>query len=217
MRSKKPKLTALWHSLDEATFGSERTLNLRESLPSAAEARARADAWLRAKQVAKSEDVLIITGRGNQSPGGIGIIRKEILGMMPGLRRRGVVESWREHSPGSIVVKLAPTTALFTAPKRRRGNDESKAATNMTSLSGLGSDTMLLLRQLALVNLDALGVEPDENFVRTEMGRSYSILVKAIPAADLTEEVLTKAIRNAIDDASGGYSPSNDKGARRKL
>src|SRR5690349_20294545 len=161
MRRDKPKLTALWHSLDEATFGSERTLNLRESLPAAAEARARADAWLRSRQVIKAEEVLIITGRGNQSIGGVGVIRKEILAMMPGLRRRGVVESWREHSPGSIVVKLAPTTALFTAPKRRRGNDDDKAPHDGTSLTGLNRDTMLLIRQLALINLDTLGVDPD--------------------------------------------------------
>jgi hypothetical protein len=30
---RKPKLTALWHALDEAAFGAERILNLRESLP----------------------------------------------------------------------------------------------------------------------------------------------------------------------------------------
>lgn len=202
MRRDKPKLTALWHSLDEATFGSERTLNLRESLPSAAEARARADAWLRGRQVAKSEEVLIITGRGNQSPGGVGIIRKEVLGMMPGLRRQGVVESWREHSPGSIVVRLAPTTSLFTAPKRRRGNDESTPARDSRTLTGLGSDILLQLRQLAIINLDTLGVDANEGFVRAEMERSYSILVKAIPAGERNEETLARAIRNAIDDAS---------------
>ena len=204
MRRDKPKLTALWHSLDEATFGSERTLNLRESLPSAAEARARADAWLRSRQVIKAEEVLIITGRGNQSAGGVGVIRKEILAMMPGLRRRGVVESWREHSPGSIVVKLAPTTALFTAPKRRRDNDADKTGREGASLSGLNQNTVLLLRQLALINLDALGVDPDEEFVRGEMDRSYSILVKAIPEADRTEAALMEAVKNAIEDASGG-------------
>jgi len=204
MRRDKPKLTALWHSLDEATFGSERTLNLRETLPAAAEARARADAWLRSRQVIKAEEVLIITGRGNQSVGGVGVIRKEILAMMPGLRRRGVVESWREHSPGSIVVKLAATTALFTVPKRRRGNDEETAPRKSTSLTGLNRDTMLLLRQLALINLDTLGVDPDEEFVRSEMERSYSILVKAIPEVDRTETTLMQAVKNAIEDASGG-------------
>ncbi|HKY99207.1 MAG TPA: hypothetical protein VJL35_15240 [Gemmatimonadaceae bacterium] len=212
MRRDKPKLTALWQSLDEAAFGSERTLNLRESLPTAAEARARADAWLRSRQVIKAEEVLIITGRGNQSVGGVGVIRKELLAMMPGLRRRGVVESWREHSPGSIVVKLAPTTALFTAPKRRRGNDEEQAPRKITSLTGLNRDTMLLLRQLALINLETLGVDPDEDFVRSEMERSYSILVKAIPEVDRTETTLMQAVKNAIEDASGGATPRGSAG-----
>jgi hypothetical protein len=212
MRRDKPKLTALWQSLDEAAFGSERTLNLRESLPTAAEARARADAWLRSRQVIKAEEVLIITGRGNQSVGGVGVIRKELLAMMPGLRRRGVVESWREHSPGSIVVKLAPTTALFTAPKRRRGNDEEQAPRKITSLTGLNRDTMLLLRQLAFINLETLGVDPDEDFVRNEMERSYSILVKAIPEVDRTETTLMQAVKNAIEDASGGATPRGSAG-----
>jgi hypothetical protein len=212
MRRDKPKLTALWQSLDEAAFGSERTLNLRESLPTAAEARARADAWLRSRQVIKAEEVLIITGRGNQSVGGVGVIRKELLAMMPGLRRRGVVESWREHSPGSIVVKLAPTTALFTAPKRRRGNDEEQAPRKGTSLTGLNRDTMLLLRQLAFINLETLGVDPDEEFVRSEMERSYSILVKAIPEVDRTETTLMQAVKNAIEDASGGATPRGSAG-----
>jgi hypothetical protein len=215
MRHDKPKLTALWHSLDEATFGSERTLNLRESLPSAADARARADAWLRSRQVIKAEEVLIITGRGNQSAGGVGVIRKELIAMMPGLRRRGVVESWREHSPGSIVVKLAPTTALFTAPKRRRDNEQDAGSASVMSLSGLSQETILMLKQLALINLDALGVDPSQEFLRNEMERSYSILVKAIPETDRTEESLKRALSNAIDDASGGAGAEEEKG--RKL
>ncbi|MEP6507541.1 MAG: hypothetical protein ABJC63_04880, partial [Gemmatimonadales bacterium] len=96
MHSGKPRLKALWNALDEAAYGRERILNLRELLPTAAEARTRTDAWLRSRQVMKSLEVLIITGRGNQSIGGVGIIRGEILGMLPSLRRRGVVESWRE-------------------------------------------------------------------------------------------------------------------------
>src|SRR5687767_10368772 len=86
------QLKALWHALDEAAFGAERTLNLRELLPSAAEARARSETWLKARQVTRPEEVLIITGRGNQSAGGVSAVRQEVLGMMPSLRRRGIVE-----------------------------------------------------------------------------------------------------------------------------
>lgn len=200
MRRGKPKLTALWHALDEAAFGSERTLNLRESLPSAAEARARTEVWLRGRQVTKPEEVLIITGRGNQSAGGIGIIRKEILAMMPALRRRGIVESWKEHSPGSIVVKLARTSALFAAPKRRRGADKVAASPSGRSLAGLDAETTAMLRQLSLKNLDTLGVDHEDDFVHKEMERIFSMLTNALPSAARTEEALRTSIRNALEE-----------------
>ena len=197
MDRRKPKLTALWHALDEAAFGSERTLNLRELLPSAAEARARTESWLRTRQVTKPEDVLIITGRGNQSAGGVGVIRKEILAMMPGLRRRGVVESWREHSPGSIVVKLAPTSALFSAATRKR---DTKPAEAVPELAGLESETLAMLRDLALRNLDSLGVYHEDPFLRHEMARIFSALASAIPPGERQEATLRAALRNAMDE-----------------
>lgn len=201
MQRGKPKLTALWHALDEAAFGAERTLNLRESLPSAAEARTRTEAWLRMRQVTKPEEVLVITGRGNQSAGGIGVIRKEVLAMMPGLRKRGVIESWREHSPGSIVVKLAPTSALFSAAKRRRDTKPASAATDNSDLAGLEIETILMLRQLALRNLDALGVDHAEAFVRQEMATIFSALTSAISAGDRREEALRTSLRNALEES----------------
>lgn len=201
MQHRKPKLTAVWRALDEAAFGSERTLNLRESLPSAAEARARTETWLRGRQVTKPEDVLIITGRGNQSSGGIGVIRREILALMPTLRRRGIVESWQEHSPGSLIVKLAPTSALFSAPKRKRTRDKSERAEGDTSPEGLHSITSGMLRQLALKNLDALGVDHEPQFVEQEMRRIFSTLTSALPANFRSEEALQNSIRNALDEA----------------
>src|SRR5512140_3198514 len=53
----KPKLKALWNALDEAAFGPERILNLREMLPTAIEARTKTDVWLRARQVRKQQGV----------------------------------------------------------------------------------------------------------------------------------------------------------------
>ena len=200
MQRRKPKLTALWHALDEAAFGSERTLNLRELLPSAAEARARTEAWLRTRQVMKPEEVLVITGRGNQSIGGIGVIRKEVLAMMPGLRRRGIVESWREHSPGSIVVKLAPTSALFAVAKRRR-DAKPVLPRDEGDLAGLERETVLMLRQLALRNLDALGVDHAESFVRQEMSTIFSALANALPAGERREEALRTSLRNALEES----------------
>ena len=202
MRHSKPKLAALWHALDEAAFGSERTLNLRESLPSAAEARARTEVWLRERQATKPEEVLIVTGRGNQSAGGIGVIRQEVIAMMPSLRKRGIVESWREHSPGSIVVKLAPTSSLFSAARRRRDSSPAKKPHSDPSISGLESETISMLRQLALVNLEALSVESTDSFVSAEMVRIFSILSSAIPEAARSEAALRSSIRNAIEEGT---------------
>ncbi len=197
----KPQLKALWQAMDEAVFGAERTLNLRELLPSAAEARARADVWLRARQVTRTEEVLIITGRGNQSVGGTGIIRQEILGMMPALRRKGIVESWREHSPGSLIVQLAPVSALLGAGKRRRDNKDSAAAEpTQESLNGLQAETRELLRQLAIRNLDALSIDADEQFVRQEMVRSFSTLLSSILDGAAREALLRAAILTALEE-----------------
>lgn len=203
MRPGKPKLKALWNALDEAAFGSERILNLREMLPTAIEARSKTDVWLRSRQVMKPQEVLIITGRGNQSVGGVGIIRQEILGMLPSLRRRGVVESWKEHTPGSIVVKLAPLSALLLASRRRR--DVSNAMPedpDPASLSALGSSTLRLLRHLAIQNLESLGVHDPKPFVEQEMLRTFSALAGSVPPGEQREERLRNAIRRALEEVS---------------
>lgn len=203
MRSGKPDLKALWNALDEAAFGPERILNLRELLPTAAEARSRTDMWLRSRQVVKSQEVLIITGRGNQSLGGIGIVRKEILQMLPSLRRRGVVESWKEHNQGAIVVKLAPMSTLLSETRRRRDNSSSMPSEpDPASLSALDADTLRLLRQLAAQNLEALGVKNPAAFMEQEMVRNFSTLASAIPAGENREARLREAILGAIEEVS---------------
>ena len=201
MRSDRPRLKALWNALDEAAFGAERILNLREMLPTAVEARARTDVWLRSRQVVKSQDVLIITGRGNQSLGGVGIIRQEVLDMLPSLRRRGVVESWKEHTPGSISVKLAPLSSLLLATKRRRDNpDAMPEEMNPASLSAFGADTLRLLRQLAVQNLEQLGVTDVKPFIEQEMVRTFSALARSVAPGENREERLREVIQRAIEE-----------------
>jgi len=203
MHSGKPRLKALWNALDDAAFGPERILNLRELLPTAAEARQRTDAWLRSRQVVKSQEVLIITGRGNQSVGGVGVIRQEILGMLPSLRRRGVVESWKEHNAGSLVVKLAPMSALLLAGKRRRDDSNAMPAeASPAALAELGAETLRLLRQLAVQNLDALGVNDVNPFIEQEMLRNFSSLASSVAGDENREERFRDAIRRAIDEIS---------------
>src|SRR5438105_14094129 len=107
MRSSKPSLHSVLKAFDEAEFGVKNILNLRESLPTAADARYRAEAWLRERQISRASEVLVITGRGKQSPGGNSAVRSAILGLLPLLRRRGAVTEWRVHSPRSFVRKPA--------------------------------------------------------------------------------------------------------------
>src|SRR5581483_8401542 len=114
-------LTGLRQAFDEARFGAQHTLNLRESRPTAQEAIVRAEAGLRQQQVDRAEEVLIITGRGNQSEGGVSVVRESVLRLLHTLKRRGVVSGQEEHTPGSFVVTLAPVSALWESPKRNRG------------------------------------------------------------------------------------------------
>ena len=86
-------------AFDELRFGPLRTLNLRDGLPSADEARDRADRWIRTKQVERAGELLVITGRGNNSENGVGRIRQSVLALLPSLRRRNVITGWEEHTP----------------------------------------------------------------------------------------------------------------------
>lgn len=196
----RPQLKALWQAMDEAAFGAERILNLRELLPSAAEARARAETWLKARQVTRAEEVLVITGRGNQSAGGVSPVRQEILGLMASLRRRGIVESWREHTPGSIVVKLAPVNSLLNAGKRRRDADARPVVSSPVLLQGLEAETRDLLRQVALSSLETLGIEATDLFIEDEMIRVFSTLMRSVPDGAGREAALRAAMVMAIEE-----------------
>jgi len=72
-------LNGLQRAFDEVRFGAARTLNLRESLPTGAEAARRAESWLRQHQVQQSAELLVITGRGNNSQAGIAVVREAAL------------------------------------------------------------------------------------------------------------------------------------------
>lgn len=186
-------------AFDELRFGADRTLNLRAGLPSVEEARGRAEGWLRAKQVERAGEVLVITGRGNNSPDGIPAIRQAIVALFPSLRRRNVISGWTEHTPGSFVVKLAPVSALFETPRRMR-YPVRPAEPVPRSLATLSADTLELLRQLAVANLAALGVRDFSRFTESEMARTFATLSAALPGSDDLEADLRAAIREALDE-----------------
>src|SRR5450432_4364369 len=91
----------LRQAFDELRFGAARTLNLRASLPTAREAAARLDSWLRQQQVQHAGEVLVVTGRGNNSDDGISVVRDASLRTFGDLRRKGVISGVSEHTAGS--------------------------------------------------------------------------------------------------------------------
>lgn len=200
MRSGKGSLTPVLKAFDEAEFGPQNILNLRESLPSGADARHRAEAWLRERQVARAVEALLITGRGNQSPGGVSVVRGAILSLLPTLRRQGVVAEWREHSPGSFVVRLASLTELLEAPRRKRDRAEFPSPTAPRSLAGLDKSTLALLRRLSVRSLEALGVRDTDKFVEAEMLAKFNSLAGSIPDGVAGEVRLRDAIKAALEE-----------------
>lgn len=202
-RSGKTSLHSVWKAFDEAQFGPKNTLNLRESLPTAADARFRTEAWLRERQVSRAGEVLVITGRGNQSPNGVSPVREAIVALLPLLRRRGVVSEWREHSPGSFVVKLGSITSLLEAPRRKRDEKSIKLVSNPKSLEGLENSTLLLLRRLAIRSLESLGVREPAAFIEAEMLSKFSSLAGGITPGPEGEARLREAITAAIDHLDG--------------
>ena len=197
MRRKSPH--HVLRALDEAAFGQKNILNLRESLPTPADARFRAEAWLRERQVSKSGDVLVITGRGNQSHNGVSPVREAIVGLLPSLRRQGVVSEWKEHSPGSFLVKLASISSLLDAPRRKRERKASTPIPSPKSLTGLEGSTLLLLRRLAVRTLESLGVRNPESFVETEMQSQFNSLAAGVTPGTEGEARLRDAIKDALE------------------
>lgn len=186
-------------ALDEASFGPGRILNLRASLPTAAEATARAESWLREKQMAQEGDVLLITGRGRSSEGGVAVVKPAVEKLLYSLRRRGVVGAWQEHTEGSFVVSLAPVSSLFAAPKRRREAVVRPPAPQ--SLAALTAATLELLREVAVRSLAGLGIPaPTRAFIEDEMLATFSKISSALPPSADREEALRVALRHALDE-----------------
>jgi hypothetical protein len=198
-------LSGLRQAFDEARFGNARTLNLRESLPTPAEAVARAEAWLRQLQIQLSigggdAEVLIVTGRGNSSPGGVSPVRSAVEGLLHRLKQRGVVATYGEHTPGSFVVTFAPVQALWNRPTQATSEVTPPTAVDPPSLEALDRETRNLLRQLAERSLEQLGVRGDrDRFIESEMVRQFSALAATLASGRQREDLLRAAIRRALE------------------
>lgn len=191
-------LSGLRQAFDEIRFGASRTLNLRETLPTAPAATERTEKWLRQQQVERAGEVLIITGRGNNSHEGVSVVREAVIRLLHSLKRRGVVAEHHEHTAGSFVVALAPVRELWEAPKRRR-EQAPPPPPAPPSLDALTPATRKLLRDLAERSLDALGIYDREPFVEGEMLRQFGAVAASLGEGPHREARLQAALRLALD------------------
>jgi hypothetical protein len=192
-------LKGLRQAFDEVRFGAQRTLNLRESLPTAQAAATRTEAWLRQQQVERAEEVLIITGRGNNSEGGHSVVREAVIRLLHVLKRRGVIKGHEEHTPGSFVVTLAPVSALWESPKRNGGRGIAPPPKTPPSLEDLDESSRVMLRNLAERALEGLGVKDTAAFLQVEMLKQFGAIAATIGDAPNREARLKTALRAALD------------------
>lgn len=184
-------------SIERARFGPLRTLNVRVTLLSGEESARRVESWLRSKQVELSGDVLIITGRGAGSIGGVPVIKESTLRVLNRLRRAGVIQAFGEDTAGSFVVQLAPLRSLLEAPARRKG--PQSIPKKKANIQGLNSETRDQLHYLASRAIDALGVKkPSESQILTEMERHFSVFARTAPVGVDTDRWLNSAISRAL-------------------
>jgi hypothetical protein len=194
-------LDPVFRAFDEARFGATRTLNLRAQQPTAVQAGVQCEQWLRMHQAQGSEEVLVITGRGNNSAEHYSPVREAIVRLLPSLRRRNVIAHYAEHTPGSFVVTLASLGQLFdSAPRRRERTTTESAGVVVSTLAALRDSTRDALHRLALSTLDELGVaSPTRAMVEDEMTKQFARLSRAVPADADPDTFLTAAIDRALE------------------
>jgi hypothetical protein len=194
-----PKDPSLHQAFDEMRFGSDRTLNLRTHHPSREQAVRRAENWLRERQMSRAAEALVITGRGNNSPDGVSVVRAAVVQLFASLRRRGVISDVIEHTPGSFVVTFAKLTAVRDAPQRSR-NPHELPPRDPAQLAALEPETRLLLRRLAQRSIEELGVEPTADFVEHEMLEQFAATAPGVSEGSDREKRLRDALRAALHE-----------------
>jgi hypothetical protein len=188
-------------ALERLRFSPSRTLNVRAGKYTGEDAAARVESWLRSKQVELSGEVLVITGRGAGSVGGVPVIKNATIRVLNKLRRSGVVAAYGEDTAGSFVVELAPLRALLEAPARRRSPNSPPVRRRAPSIQGISAETRERLHYLAARALEALGVkQASEDQVNREMMRQFSVIAGAWPGGTDTNSWIDAAIRKAIRD-----------------
>lgn len=171
-------------AFDELRFGPARTLNLRDGLPTMAQAEVRVESWLRLKQAEGGGEVLVITGRGLGSLDGVGRVREAVMRRCTQLKRVNVVMSMREHGPGAVVITVATLRALVSAPRLRTGRKTPTLISDPGELAALPPELRALLRDLASIAIQRLGVlNPSEAMITDEMRSQFAALSPGIAGA----------------------------------
>lgn len=200
MPAARDPLRDLRRAFDEARYGPARTLNLRDSLPTPEEAVTRLEAWIRQQQVERAGEVLVITGRGKGSAGGVSPVRVAVVSRLSLLQRMGIVAGVRQHTPGSFVVRLAPPRAR---PTEEPPAPPPPPPPDARTLEALPARTRAILRRLADCELQALGVRDREQFLVDEMVRQFSRLAASLEDGPDREARLQAAAERALEQCEG--------------
>lgn len=191
-------------AFERLRFGPARTLNVRDARPTGSEAARRVEQWLRLKQVEGPGALLVITGRGAGSAGGVAVVREAVTRTLRRLARQGVVASFQEHTAGSYVVTVAPLRALIEAPARAR-YPAADAGRPRRPIRGLAPASQERLRTLARRALESLGVrDPGDRMIDDEAERQFSLLAAGAPPGASADAWIQAAAGRALreyDDA----------------
>jgi hypothetical protein len=160
------------------------------------------DSWLRQHQMQRSGEVLVITGRGNNSEDGISVVREAGIRTFHALQKKGVIEGFAEHTAGSFVVTLAPIKAMHAAAAKKGVAAPLPPLAAPPTLGILSGETRSELRVLAERSLDSLGVHERGPFLEAEMLRLFGTLGARMGdgSAAERERRLRAAISVAMDE-----------------
>ena len=147
--------------------------------------------------MSRAAEALVITGRGNNSPDGVSVVREAIVQLFASLRRRGVLDAVAEHTPGSFVVTFAKLNAVRDAPQRAR-NPHEPPPRDPASLAALEPETRALLRRLAKRAIEELGVTPTPSFIEQEMLAQFAAAAPGVPDGSDREHRLRDTLRAAL-------------------
>lgn len=188
-------------AFDELRFGAARTLNLRDGLPTVAQAEKRVESWLRQQQADGGGEVLVITGRGLGSLDGVGKVRQAVLRRCTLLKRLNVVLEVREHGPGAVVITVATLRALVDAPRMRTGRKTPMPVADPGELAALPDDIRALLRALADVTIQRLGMRaPTEAMIASEMLSQFGALAPSVVTAPDRLEALRRVGQRLLQE-----------------